>query len=161
MRSLYRTVWVLYRRCMLRLNKKVEYGLMALLYLDENGQSSARDIASASRIPLAILGKVLQALTRAGLVLSVQGARGGYRLTQDLEEINLRQVDEAIAGPVLLTSCQSPGGRCNQFDVCTVKPQMASVQSDLLHFVENVRLSKFRTGGKLRKRDERNVRSLR
>ena len=70
---------------MLKLTKKADYGLIALKHLavaDGNGTASAKEIADAYGIPLPLLAKILQKLTKTGLLTSVAGTNGGYKLAR-------------------------------------------------------------------------------
>ena len=135
---------------MLKLNKKVEYGLMALLHMDGRELSSVREIADAHNIPGAVLGKVMQMLAHQDVIESTLGAHGGYRLKRPLEEINLLQVHEAIEGPVHLTCCQEGDHHCDQFSLCSIKGPMRQVQGKLLQFITDLMLSDFREDQKAR-----------
>ncbi len=77
---------------MLKLTKRADYGMMAMRYLaehaNENKMHSARDIADAYDIPLPVLAKTLQSLTRAKLITSHHGAMGGYTLPRPADDIN-------------------------------------------------------------------------
>ena len=82
---------------MLKLTKKADYGLISMRHLAGcTGTASAKDIADTYRIPLALLSKVLQSLVRNGLLLSEQGAAGGYRLARDPREITTLEVIRSI-----------------------------------------------------------------
>ncbi|MFN2462365.1 MAG: Rrf2 family transcriptional regulator [Candidatus Dormibacteria bacterium] len=86
---------------------KCEYGIKAMLDLSINGAeqpAQVRVIADRAEIPGGFLEQIMSDLRRAGLVESVRGAHGGYRLARPPEEINLADVIEAIDGPV------TPGG---------------------------------------------------
>src|SRR6059058_4779478 len=97
---------------MLRLTKKADYGLMALKYLAEQANAaslqggaaplglsqssaaaqSAKDIAEAYHIPPQLLAKILQTLTKAGLLVSHAGTNGGYSLSRSAKEITAFEV---------------------------------------------------------------------
>jgi Rrf2 family protein len=87
---------------------KCEYGIKAMLDLSINGGDGqpvqVRVIAERAEIPEGFLEQIMSDLRRAGLVESVRGAHGGYRLARVSEDINLADVIEAIDGPV------TPGG---------------------------------------------------
>ena len=87
---------------------KCEYGIKAMLDLSINGGPElpvqVRVIADRAEIPEGFLEQIMSDLRKAGLVESVRGAHGGYRLARPPEEINLADVIEAIDGPV------TPGG---------------------------------------------------
>lgn len=76
---------------MLSLNRKTDYALVALAHMaDRSGQwSSAREIAEAAEIPVAVLMNVLKSLHQGGLLISTRGVRGGYRIGVDLEQVSL------------------------------------------------------------------------
>ena len=64
----------------MRFTKKTEYGVVSMVYLarhDGKGVLSIKDIAAHEDYPVPYIEKILQALKRAGLVLSVQGNHGG------------------------------------------------------------------------------------
>ena len=71
---------------MLRLSKKVEYGLIAIRHIATrcNGElMTAKEISDMYRIPYDLLAKVLQKLAKAGLIVSHQGVHGGYTLAKN------------------------------------------------------------------------------
>jgi Rrf2 family protein len=132
---------------MLKLSKKVEYGLMSLLYMDSMPNSdlvSAKEIAENFRLPHDLLGKVLQALSKSHLVESVHGSKGGYRLKRPLEELTLGSVLAAIEGPTILAQCQDDPEACVQFCTCNIREPVVRIQAQLNQFVNDIKLSAFR-----------------
>src|SRR5690242_21416085 len=84
---------------MLKLTKKADYGLIALRHLavgGRTGTASAKEIADAYGIPLPLLAKILQKLTKTGLLVSVSGSSGGYKLARRPEKISALEVIHAI-----------------------------------------------------------------
>ena len=109
---------------MLKLSKKVDYGLMSLMHLaqrTERSSWSAREIAENYDIPLELLAKILQKLVQKGLLVSHAGTHGGYSLSRPAGRISAAEVIEAIEGPLSLTNCVSDDGLCGQFEKCNVK----------------------------------------
>src|ERR1039458_6398940 len=77
---------------MLKLTKKADYGLMALKYLAEHPETpalSAKDVADAYGIPAQLLAKILQLLTKNGLLRSHAGVNGGYALARDARTVSV------------------------------------------------------------------------
>ncbi len=71
---------------MLKLTKKADYGLIAMRHLAQHadlGACSAKDLAEMYSIPQEALAKILQRLTKAGLLVSQYGTNGGYTLARD------------------------------------------------------------------------------
>ena len=109
---------------MLKLSKKVDYGLMSLMHLaqhQERASWSAREIAENYDIPLELLSKILQRLVQKGLLVSHAGTHGGYSLGRSPHKISAAEVIEAIEGPWSLTNCVSDEGLCGQFEKCNLK----------------------------------------
>ena len=93
---------------MLRLSKKTDYALMAMKHLasdPERRAASAREIAERYDIPIELMAKVLTRLVRSGLLVSHQGAHGGYELAQPPAATSVAAVLEAIDGPLTMTAC--------------------------------------------------------
>ena len=93
---------------MRRLSKKAEYALIALKDLSASAAqspSTARAIAGRYDIPVELMAKVLQRLSKMGVIASHKGIRGGYYLDRDATEISVADVIQAIDGPVLVTAC--------------------------------------------------------
>ncbi len=132
---------------MLSLTRKSDYALVALTHLARSGDavSSAREIADAYRIPLPILMNILKTLSRSGIVTSVRGARGGYRLALAAADVSLHMVIEAIEGPVHLFPCsQHSGGEgscCERQRWCPVTIPARKVSGRLQEFLEGVSLA--------------------
>ena len=108
---------------MLRFSKKADYALIALKDLASRParSSSAREIAGRYDIPVELMAKVLQRLTRMGMVASHQGTRGGYHLARDAARISVAEVIQAIDGPVLVTACSDEDESCDQYAKCNVR----------------------------------------
>ncbi|MEW6061589.1 MAG: Rrf2 family transcriptional regulator, partial [Bacteroidota bacterium] len=85
---------------MLKLSKKVEYGLIAIRHIASvnNQISTVKEIADKYNIPNEVLAKVMQKLTRGKLILSHQGAMGGYTLARSADQISVMDVIGVIEG---------------------------------------------------------------
>ncbi|HEX4357372.1 MAG TPA: Rrf2 family transcriptional regulator [Pseudonocardia sp.] len=73
--------------------------LLSLSWWDGDEPVSTSTLAKSYDLPPAYLNKQLQALTRAGLLDSLPGARGGFRLARPADKITLMDVVTAIEGP--------------------------------------------------------------
>jgi Rrf2 family protein len=118
---------------MIRLSKSADYGLMAMRHLallPTGCCCSARELAQGHGIPPALMAKLLQRLARKGLIAATHGIKGGYRIARPAQTISLRDVIEAIEGPLAMTDCHDPSGdRCDQDGTCTVKRPLLDIQA--------------------------------
>jgi Rrf2 family protein len=122
---------------LLKLTKKADYGLIALRHLASTpgATASTKDIADAYHLPVPLLAKVLQMLTKAGILHSVAGTHGGYKLARDPRRISALEVVRAIDGPVILTHCFTEHGVCDQSDKCTVREPLRRVHEAILELL--------------------------
>jgi len=118
---------------MIRLSKSADYGLMAmrhLAFMPKDCCCSARELAQGHGIPPALMAKLMQRLARRGLVAATHGIKGGYRIARPARSISLRDVIEAIDGPLAMTDCHDPESeRCPQDSACTVKRPLLEIQA--------------------------------
>ena len=120
---------------MLRLSKKADYALMAMKHLAtraDRASSSAREIAEAYDIPVELMAKVLQRLARRGLVVSLQGTRGGYRLARATAQISVADIIEAIEGPLQVTACSTHEENCGQYSKCSVRDPLWRIKDRIV-----------------------------
>ena len=93
----------------MRLSEGVEWALHSCLnlsWMDQREAVTATRLAAFYELPAAYLNKQLQALTRAGILSSTSGPKGGFRLARDLTAISLLDVVVAIEGPEDLFRCE-------------------------------------------------------
>jgi len=129
---------------MLRLSKKADYALIAMKHLavqPSDGAASAREIAERYDIPLELLAKVLQQLTRRGFLASHMGIRGGYYLARPTTAISVADVIQAIDGPLAITACGPADGRCEQFSKCNVRDPLWRVKDRIVSVLQTISLS--------------------
>ncbi len=129
---------------MLKLTKKADYGLIALKHLAVNpcgDSSSAKAIAECYGIPVPMLAKILQKLTRIGLLQSLPGSNGGYRLAREADKITALEVIRAIDGPIILTNCFTAHGECDQSEKCTVREPLRRVHEGIVNLLNTITIS--------------------
>ena len=137
---------------MLRLTKKADYGLMAVKHLAEHADSQAhahlhcaaqcaKDIGEPYHIPVPLLAKILQQLTKAGILVSHSGIRGGYSLARSARDITAFEVIRAIEGPLFITSCVTVHGACDLSDCCTIKEPLQKLNDTIRDLLTGMRIS--------------------
>lgn len=102
----------------MKVSAQEEYGLRCLLQLAQLGEGEYLTLAQMAEregISQANAGKVLWLLTKAGLVASIRGTKGGYHLARPASEIRLSEVIKLLDEDVMLGHCQSYTGL---LDVC-------------------------------------------
>ena len=130
---------------MLQLSKKVEYGLIALRHMAMNARGqvfTAKEIAVKYDIPYELLAKVLQKLTKAGVMFSIQGMHGGYSLAKKPSELQVSNIISVIEEEKpTIAECYADGGEnCSIFDICTIRKPLGKMQHNLNMLLENTTL---------------------
>lgn len=125
---------------MLKLSKKVDYGLMAIshiAYREEDRIVNSKHIAEEYHIPQELLAKILQKLARKGLITSQNGPKGGYVLAKDPHEITVGEVVKAIEGPIGLVNC-SIRNDCQQIGKCSVRQPIQKIQDSIAQLLDSI-----------------------
>lgn len=111
-----------------------------------SGLTSAADLAAATGIHVPTAQKLVSLLTRAGLLKSARGARGGIRLARPAAAITLADVVEAVEGPIALTPCTEQGSHaCERETVCAVRPHWGPVNEAVRGALAHVSLASLST----------------
>jgi len=124
----------------MQLTRQADYAVRVVLDLSVRPQRQSRtgEIARRQRIPPAFLRKIVQTLARAGFVRTVRGADGGVSLVREPAAITLRQVIEAVEGPVRLNRCLIRRGECALDRICPVHPVWQHIQDVMVRELDAV-----------------------
>lgn len=126
---------------MQRLNRKVEYALMALkvMALKRQGElSTAKEIADSCGCPFDATARVLQVLAQSGILHSEQGAYGGYQLRKDLSKLSFYELTEVILGPVSAAKCLHGSEVCDLKTSCNIVTPMTMFNRKLGEFYQSL-----------------------
>jgi Rrf2 family protein len=99
----------------MKLSTQADYAVRAVYELSRREPGAVLhtgDIAAAQHIPGPRLAKVVHDLARADLVRTQRGHQGGVTLARPPAEITVRDVYEAVEGPILLCRCRQRGEPC-------------------------------------------------
>lgn len=139
----------------MHVGRRVDYAVRALTYLA--GQDSGRvvgcaEIETRQGIPRHYLSKILRALVATGILESVPGAHGGFRLRRRAAEISVRQVYAALEGDLCLIDCVRDPAGCCFASVCTQIEVWRGAQRVLLEYLDGVSIGAIADGYGLRPR---------
>ena len=128
----------------MKLSTRGKYGLYAMVFLAEKAQEGPQPLKSISQLglPENYLEQLLGALRRAGLVDSVRGARGGYALAKDPRCITMRDIIDAMEGPVSFSDCLEKGheSSCPRCGKCKVRGTWEYLTDEINHLLSSVTL---------------------
>src|SRR5690349_2722341 len=101
----------------MQLTRTADYAIRVMIHLaglPSGTRASRETLADWAQVPGEFLGKVLQSLTRARLINSHRGTRGGFDLARDGSSISLLHIVEAIEGPFQLNVCLRQDAACGR-----------------------------------------------
>ncbi len=128
---------------MLRISKLADYATVIMNYLAHHPEHwfSATAVSRQVHIAVPTVSKILKILLDSGLVISMRGAGGGYRLARQPEKITLAQVISAMEGTPALTECSQAAGTCAQDTVCALRHNWRVINRVILTALENLTLA--------------------
>lgn len=129
----------------MKLSTKGRYGLRALVDLavySETEAVSIQSIANRQSISVSYLEQLMGKLRRAGLVISVRGAMGGYRLARPASEISVGDVLRALEGNLDAVNCPGNEGEqgCEGADSCVTRYVWKRINDSITQAVDSIRI---------------------
>jgi len=119
----------------LKLGRQSQYAIDGLLVLARKPFGTVmmvRDVAGAGGVPENFLAKILQKLTRSGVLVSSRGAVRGYALARKPNEIKVRDIFLAVEGEDLFEQCIFWNERCADSDPCPLHFQWKRLRERLI-----------------------------
>lgn len=126
------------------LSQTSEHALRAVLYLarrEADGFTSALEIAKALGAPSNYLGKTLRLLVRRGLLRSVRGAQGGFRLRRPAHTISAAEVIEAVDETSPVATCLLGDHPCNPAHPCEAHAKWTALRDLVLKPMEETSIA--------------------
>jgi Rrf2 family protein len=135
----------------MRITQEADYGLRVVLYLSKleyGARVDAATIAEHEELPLRFLLKLLRKLIAPGIIKSYRGIKGGYSLNRISEEITLKDVIEAIDGPICVNRCILDPNYCNakKGNRCEVHRALSGIQESLVEHLNDINFKKLKEG---------------
>lgn len=131
---------------MLKLSKKIEYGIQALQYMANNTGSviSTKEISEQLNIPYDFLSKTLQILNKNGIIISQQGIKGGYILARDPKSTTVAEIIKALEENTMIVDCLADDQEnCDRINICTIKNPMNKLQEKINYLLNNTTIAEF------------------
>lgn len=131
----------------MKLSTKGRYGLRAVLDIalqDGNEAVALSQIAERQGISLNYLEQLIARLKKSGIVSSVRGAQGGYKLALPVESISVGDILRALEGDLNPVDCPEftgVSGNCNNADLCVTKYVWKRISDSINSAVDGIMLS--------------------
>jgi Rrf2 family protein len=141
----------------MQLTRAADYAIRVMVHLaglPPETRASRAELAEAAECPEQFLSKVLQSLTRAGLVLSHRGNTGGFELPNVHRAASLLEVVEAIEGPIRLNICLNSERSCARQEWCPAHDVWVEAQAAVAQVLRDASITNLAQQAAERKREE-------
>ena len=127
----------------MKISTKGRYGLRILLDLavHDNGEPRLiRDIAESQQISEKYISRLIVDLRRAGMVRSIRGAKGGFKLARQPRELTVLDIVEVMEGPMSIVDCVRKPEKCSRFGNCATRNIWDQLNSDIRDSMRKITL---------------------
>jgi len=119
----------------MRLSSMADYAVLTMSAAARHcggARLNAAQLAEETGLPGPTVAKLVSRLSAAGLLKSVRGAHGGFKLARPAAAITLADIVEAVEGPIALTACVETGKHdCSLESACLLRPHWPQVNEAL------------------------------
>jgi FeS assembly SUF system regulator len=127
---------------MFKLGKLTDYAVVLLAEMARQPDAlfTGHELAARTQVSAPTAAKLLKALQRGGLVTSLRGAKGGYRLAAAPQTISVATVISALEGPIAVTDCATHGSCALEYG-CGAKAPFRLINAAITQALEAVTLA--------------------
>jgi Rrf2 family protein len=132
----------------MKISKNGQYALLSVVDLalhEENTHQSIAQVAARQNIDPRYLGQIFFALKNAGIIASVRGKGGGYRLARPASGITAGEVVRALEGDLIPTQCCADDAAtardCGAFDACFTRTLWQSISHEINHTLDSMTIA--------------------
>ena len=128
---------------MLKITRLADYAVVIISSFKgvEKEIVSAQQIIKKTKLQQATVNKILAILVKKKILIAFRGTSGGYKLRRDLSNISIKDLIEAIEGPVSLTDCLNKNANdCNLFNVCITKNTWHLVNNAVKETLDKIKI---------------------
>lgn len=128
----------------MKLSKNSEYALRIMLYFAKKGNDAIiqnKEISVNEEISKFIVDQITSRLRRAGLIKSIRGCEGGYKLAKPKNSITIGNIVKAIEGNINILNCCKDSSMCKKSSFC--KPH--SIWKEINYKIQKL-LEKYKLG---------------
>ncbi|RBQ06751.1 RrF2 family transcriptional regulator [Pedobacter miscanthi] len=128
-------------------SKTCEYAIRAVFFIAQKTSVGTRvgirDIAAGIDSPELYLGKILQDLSRRGLISSAKGPNGGFFITGEMLNQPIIEIVKAIDGDSLFVGCGLGLKQCSELNPCPLHNEFKEIRSTLTSMLSRITVGEF------------------
>ncbi|HEY4112035.1 Rrf2 family transcriptional regulator [Puia sp.] len=130
-------------------SKACEYAIRSVIYVAQKSRDGVkvgiREIAKGIDSPEHFIAKILQDLSRKGLIQSQKGPSGGFFLDERSLKAPLADIVRTVDGDEIFTGCALGLRQCSEAKPCPLHHEFKKIRDDLSHLLQNTTVGEFST----------------
>ncbi len=127
----------------MKISTKGRYGLRILLDLAQNASERPRmisEICESQGLSQKYVGRLVIRLRKSGMIFSVRGAKGGYKMARAPEEISLLEIIETMEGALSIVHCVACPARCKRSGNCISRGVWCALNEEIRNCFRKISL---------------------
>ena len=127
----------------MKISTRGRYGLRIMLDLARNDGEKPRmisDICKAQGLSQKYVGRLIIELRKAGMIASVRGAKGGYKIKRLPKHITLLEIIETMEGAISIVDCVMCPKKCKRSTACTAREVWSELNEKIRREFEAITL---------------------
>lgn len=130
-------------------SKTCEYAIRAMIFIvqksTDNNKVGIKEIAEGIDSPVHFIAKILQDLSKKGLVNSLKGPNGGFYVDANNLKHSLADIVKVIDGDKIFSGCGLGLKQCSETHPCPIHYEFKKVRNEMKLMLENAKLGEFIT----------------
>jgi Rrf2 family protein len=128
-------------------SKTCEYAMRAVFFIAhrtaEGGRVGIKEIANGIDSPEHFLAKILQDLSRRGIVQSAKGPNGGFYVDDNILKLPLSAIVEAVDGSGIFTGCGLGLDYCSEDNPCPLHHEFKAIRNQIQELLQSTAIGEF------------------
>jgi Rrf2 family protein len=128
-------------------SKTCEYAMRAVFFVAhrtaEGGRVGIKEIATGIDSPEHFLAKILQDLSRRGIVQSAKGPNGGFYVDDNILKMPLSAIVEAVDGNAIFTGCGLGLEYCSEENPCPLHHEFKAIRNQIQELLQSTAIGEF------------------
>lgn len=128
-------------------SKTCEYAIRAMIFIAKRSKAGEKagikEISKEIDSPESFIAKILQELSRKGLVLSTKGPNGGFFLDEKLLDGSLAAIVKSVDGEKIFSGCGLGLKQCSEAKPCPIHYQFKIIRENMRDMLEGAKLGSF------------------
>lgn len=128
-------------------SKTCEYGIRAMIYVAKNKESNRKigikEIAKGIAAPEHFIAKIMQELSRKGLIASTKGPNGGFYFEKEDLNTSIADIVKVLDGDQLFSGCGLGLAECSEKEPCPIHFEFKKIREQIFALMQNAKLVNF------------------